>query len=287
MSCTHLVITLHIIPYHHISVLSRHFSFLPTVMLEMQSSTVRRICHQCGAWRTPTTTLPTWITAATATSTTRTTVVSQSSTLTRTIPTSHKRWYHNNSTILRASPTSTWQRSKWSSLTQQINQIHHRYTSNTPSSSNNSSNNDNTGAAVSHASNDAFAALERRLSLSRTTDDSTNTPPPSPSPTPTVAVDDKGELKMPVEPGPEECCGNDCRNCVWITYANELTAYEQYALHSTHFITSILTFDNIILIGLWLNEKNGGDNKRNNLQRHGHSCLKYLACCLILLIELN
>lgn len=30
----------------------------------------------------------------------------------------------------------------------------------------------------------------------------------------------------PTEPAPEECCGNDCRDCVWTEYWAALTAYQ-------------------------------------------------------------
>ena len=33
-------------------------------------------------------------------------------------------------------------------------------------------------------------------------------------------------LKRPVEPGPEECCGRGCAECVWTTYWDDLKAYE-------------------------------------------------------------
>lgn len=31
----------------------------------------------------------------------------------------------------------------------------------------------------------------------------------------------------PVEPGPEECCGNGCTTCVWTDYWTRLQAYEE------------------------------------------------------------
>lgn len=34
-------------------------------------------------------------------------------------------------------------------------------------------------------------------------------------------------LQPPREPIPEECCGNDCHNCVWILYWTELQDYER------------------------------------------------------------
>ena len=32
----------------------------------------------------------------------------------------------------------------------------------------------------------------------------------------------------PEEPGPNECCGNDCANCVWKDYAEQMVEYEAY-----------------------------------------------------------
>jgi hypothetical protein len=33
------------------------------------------------------------------------------------------------------------------------------------------------------------------------------------------------EPKPPTEPLPQECCGNGCQNCVWITYFEENMEY--------------------------------------------------------------
>lgn len=33
-------------------------------------------------------------------------------------------------------------------------------------------------------------------------------------------------LARPTEPAMEECCGNDCRNCVWTVYWEKLQAWE-------------------------------------------------------------
>jgi hypothetical protein len=31
----------------------------------------------------------------------------------------------------------------------------------------------------------------------------------------------------PIPPAAHECCGNDCANCVWIVYADEMAAWEE------------------------------------------------------------
>ena len=33
--------------------------------------------------------------------------------------------------------------------------------------------------------------------------------------------------KPPKEPEPHECCGDDCPNCVWTTYFEELEKYNK------------------------------------------------------------
>ena len=40
------------------------------------------------------------------------------------------------------------------------------------------------------------------------------------------ASSSKVVLTKPEEPIPEDCCGNDCPNCVWIEFWEELDAYE-------------------------------------------------------------
>ena len=42
---------------------------------------------------------------------------------------------------------------------------------------------------------------------------------------------EKKEYKVttkPEEPGPMECCGLDCANCIWIEYAEKMVDYEEY-----------------------------------------------------------
>ena len=34
-------------------------------------------------------------------------------------------------------------------------------------------------------------------------------------------------LLPPKEPEPHECCGDDCPNCVWVTYFEELEKYKK------------------------------------------------------------
>jgi len=35
------------------------------------------------------------------------------------------------------------------------------------------------------------------------------------------------EPTRPLEPDPEECCGQGCQNCVWTLYFDKLAEYEQ------------------------------------------------------------
>lgn len=34
------------------------------------------------------------------------------------------------------------------------------------------------------------------------------------------------KVSKPVEPRPEECCGNDCQLCVWVVYWEQLQDWE-------------------------------------------------------------
>jgi hypothetical protein len=34
-------------------------------------------------------------------------------------------------------------------------------------------------------------------------------------------------IEKPVEPNPNECCGNGCKDCVWESYYDKLVLYEE------------------------------------------------------------
>jgi hypothetical protein len=84
---------------------------------------------------------------------------------------------------------------------------------------------DNADGTQVKANLDAFAALERKLAKRRlktiesksldkiARSETPNRPPIS--------------LVPPAEPEPWECCGKNCANCVWITYADKLIEYEE------------------------------------------------------------
>lgn len=40
-----------------------------------------------------------------------------------------------------------------------------------------------------------------------------------------VTLPDGHKLFRPIEPEPDECCGNNCEDCVWTVYADDLKAY--------------------------------------------------------------
>ena len=55
-------------------------------------------------------------------------------------------------------------------------------------------------------------------------------------------------LVKPKEPEPEECCGNDCRDCVWIDYWKKLELYDEQMRNSkTPTNSSILSNNNVII----------------------------------------
>jgi hypothetical protein len=35
------------------------------------------------------------------------------------------------------------------------------------------------------------------------------------------------QIKEPIAPEPYQCCGDGCKNCVWITYFEELEIYNK------------------------------------------------------------
>jgi hypothetical protein len=69
----------------------------------------------------------------------------------------------------------------------------------------------------------AFAAFERKL---RSESASTATPSTPTAAAAAVSAASK-PLEKPREPEFNECCGNGCSTCVWITYSEALQAYEE------------------------------------------------------------
>jgi hypothetical protein len=69
------------------------------------------------------------------------------------------------------------------------------------------------------ASLSAFLALERRLAAVASGAANANA---------AASAIARGETDgAPEAPRPEECCGKDCANCVWIVYASKLAAWEE------------------------------------------------------------
>lgn len=68
----------------------------------------------------------------------------------------------------------------------------------------------------------AFARLEAKLRKKRGMPEPDAGSKPEQSAKKKVAL-----LKEPREPLPEECCGNDCRLCVWTVYWQDLQAWEE------------------------------------------------------------
>ena len=42
-----------------------------------------------------------------------------------------------------------------------------------------------------------------------------------------TVVDNGGPSVRPSEPEPDDCCGNDCRDCVWIDYSLQLALWQK------------------------------------------------------------
>eukprot|EP01084_Bolivina_argentea_P230153 388258_1 len=88
-------------------------------------------------------------------------------------------------------------------------------------SSGHNENNDNTTQM------DAFIQLEIKLAMQKRARQMIENKQTS-----TNETNNKFEVTTkPQEPSPEECCGKDCPNCVWIDYADKMVKYEEY-LHS-------------------------------------------------------
>lgn len=79
-------------------------------------------------------------------------------------------------------------------------------------------------APLPPSSRDAFLELEERLAKERATVKAGGAGEGAGASA--EAGDDASPLVPPREPDASECCGNDCHNCVWTVYWEELSAYE-------------------------------------------------------------
>ena len=86
--------------------------------------------------------------------------------------------------------------------------------------------------ALAAASMSAFAKMRARKREAEVTDAPAvaSTPSATPPASSSWRVESSlsgDHLHRPREPGPGECCGRDCANCVWIQYAQALAEYDE------------------------------------------------------------
>jgi hypothetical protein len=72
----------------------------------------------------------------------------------------------------------------------------------------------------------SFQQLEARLRAAKDERDGVVAESSSSSPSASTLREGQALLSEPTEPLPEQCCGNECSNCVWITYFDKLQAWQ-------------------------------------------------------------
>lgn len=101
---------------------------------------------------------------------------------------------------------------------------------NNPSDTVKDSSNDSTTVSSVTENTDVISSSSTSASA---TDSSSSSTVPTTSSTKTKTRKDP-VTGRPIEPAMEECCGNDCRDCVWTDYWNALQRWEEQQEKNKH-----------------------------------------------------